>query len=177
MRRKDRPPTSLFADEGQLFIAGNLISSIMVEIRKFGVNLCLAHQHLSQFSTATVDALSIAGTRIVGQLNKRDSQYFSSDFRDLAEPKDLMNLQPRQMVGRVGLEIVRFRTPDLPERPPGSDPNALIEESRRKYCRPASEIRKELGQKGKEWYIEFSPPPGEDGAEEFGEEDLAYDEF
>lgn len=175
-KTQDRELFSIYADEVSLFASGDTLEKIMGQIRKFGVNLCVAHQFLSQLGTSKVDALSTAGTTILGRLDKRDSQYFTKDFRDLVEPKDLMNLQKRQMIARIGTEVVRFRTRDLPNPPAGSDPHAIIENTHRKYCRPASEVRKALGRRGEEWYLGLSSHADEDYGH-FREEDLTYDEF
>ena len=176
MRKEERRPFSVYADEVHLFASGDAIESILAQVRKFGVNLCVAHQFLSQFGTSKVDALSMAGTTILGRLDKRDSQYFTKDFRDLVEAKDLMALQKRQMIARIGTEVVRFRTRDLPDRPASSDPTAIIENTHRNYCKPAAEVRKAMGRRGEEWYLGFSPSDGEgDGSR--CEEDLAYEEF
>ena len=176
IRKEDRKPFSVYADEIPLFASGDTIEKIMGQVRKFGVNLCVAHQFLSQFATSKVDALSIAGTTILGRLDKRDSQYFTKDFRDLVEPKDLMNLEERQMIARIDREVVRFRTHDLPNRPAGSDPTLILENTHQKYCKPAAEVRKAMGQKGEALYLEFDTTGGENNGE-FSEEDLAYDEF
>ncbi|MEI8043220.1 MAG: hypothetical protein WCL11_17560, partial [Verrucomicrobiota bacterium] len=174
---EQRKPFSIFADEAHRFVAAEAIENIIVQARKFGIDLCLAHQYLSQFETRQVDALSTTGCTILGQIDKRDSQYFSKDMRDLVKPSDISRLERYEMIARIGKELVRIKTLPPPVTPPGSDWPRMVEESRRKYCRKADDIRAELTRRSERWYQPSAPLTGDLEEWPFTKEDLAYDEF
>ncbi|MBT4817119.1 MAG: hypothetical protein HON70_15560 [Lentisphaerae bacterium] len=104
-----------------------------------------------------MDALSTTGCTIIGRVDKRDSQYFAKDLRDMVEPKDIMALEPYQMIARMGTEIVRMWSLPPPVQPPDADPSAIVEESRRRYCRPVSEIRRDIARRSRGDRGCFSP--------------------
>lgn len=174
---QQRKGFAIFADEAHRFVASDAIENIIVQARKFGIDLCLAHQYLSQFGTSKVDALSTAGCTILGRVDKRDSAYFAKDFFDLVDPKDIMRLNKFEMIARIGREVVRFKTHPTPQPPAGSDWKGLIAESRRKYCRPVEEVRAELARRSERWNQPQSPLSADIEEWHFTEEDLAYDEW
>jgi hypothetical protein len=177
VEEEDRKPFSIFADEAHRFVAADAIENIIAQARKFGIDLCIAHQYLSQFESGKADALSTTGCTILGHLDKRDSQYFAKDMQDLVEPKDLIRLGPHEMIARIGKEVVRFKTLDPPRPAVGGDWRRLVEESRRKYCRRADEIRADIARRSERWHQPYAPLSGDIMEWPFTPEDLAYDEF
>ena len=112
---KKRRRFSIYADEAHLFVSTDTIEQIIAQARKFGLRLCLAHQYLKQFSSPQMDALSTMGCTIVGNIDKRDSQYLSKDLQDMVKPQALSKLRPFEMVARIGTEVVRFKTHPNPD--------------------------------------------------------------
>ena len=181
MSRSDTPIDqrkrfSIFADEAHRFVAANAIENIIVQARKFGINLCLAHQYLSQFGTRQVDALSAAGTTILGKVDKRDSQFFAKDMQDLVDPKEIMKLEKYEMIARIGKEVVRMVTRPPPEVE-GGDVGSILENTHRNYCLPVDTVRKGLARRSERWNSPFRDLSADEMGWSFSEEDLAYEEF
>lgn len=181
MSRSDTPidqrkPFSIFADEAHRFVAANAIENIIVQARKFGINLCLAHQYLSQFGTRQVDALSTTGTTILGKVDKRDSQFFAKDMQDLVDPKEIMKLKKYEMIARIGTEVVRIVTRPPPETESGNW-GFIIENTHRNFCMPTSTVRQSLARRSERWNSPFRDLSADEMGWSFKEEDLAYEEF
>ena len=170
-----RKKFTIYADEAHRLVGTDTIENVLAETRKFGVNLVMAHQYLSQLDVGKVDALSGVGCTIMGRLAKRDSQAFANHLQDVVAPKELMMLKPREMIVRVGSDVVKFETvlPPVPTDAAGLD--GVLEASRRAYYRSADEIRTELlGQRPS-----HSIPASafDELGWTFTPEELAYDEF
>jgi hypothetical protein len=172
-----RKPFAILADEAHRFVAAEAIEDILIQGRKFHLDLSLANQFLSQWAPHQIDALSTAGCTILGRIDKRDGQYFSKDMQDLVSPKDIFRLDRYEMIARIGKEVVRFKTHKLPPEPPGGDWQHIVQASRRKYCRKADDIRAELARRSERWYQPSVPLTDDVEEWPFTKEDLAYDEF
>jgi len=85
--------------------------------------------------------LSTAGCTILGRLDKRDTQYFAKDMCGLVDAEGIMRLKPYEMIVRIRAEVVRCKTLDTPKPAHGGAPCRLVEQTRRKYCRPTQEVR------------------------------------
>ena len=173
LEASERRPFSIFADEAHLFVSADAIENMIAQARKFCVGLCIAHQYKNQFKSETADALSSVGSAIFGRLDKRDSQYFSKDLQDLVEPKDLVSLKAREMIARIGTEVVRIRTLPCQRSPDATVRARIIENSHRHYCRPADEVRRLIANRSERLkeslgFSEECP---------FSPEDLTYEEF
>lgn len=131
--RNDRQTFSIFADEAHLFINGDAFENFMAQARKFKVNLVIAHQYLKQFRSSQVDALSTAGSTIIGRVDRNDAQFLAKDLQGKIDARDISMLPPYQMVGRIGTEVARFWTTP-PKEESECDPAELIHASRERYC-------------------------------------------
>jgi hypothetical protein len=171
-----RQPFSLFVDEAHRFISADAIENIIVQARKFRVNIVIALQLLSQMgATRRIDALSTVGCTLIGRMDKRDSEYFAKDCQDLVDPVDIMRLNPFEVIAKIGNDIVRVKTAGPRPRVPGDGEKRIKDMSRAAYCRRAADIRAALASRSDRWNEPFSPLSADDG--EFSEEDLKYDEF
>lgn len=137
--RDERKTFSIFADEAHLFINGDAFENFMAQARKFKVNLVIAHQYLKQFRSSQVDALSTAGSTIIGRVDRNDAQFLAKDLQGKIDAREISMLPPYQMVGRIGTEVTRFFTIP-PSGTEGSDPAEVIRASRKRYCKRASDI-------------------------------------
>jgi len=165
-----RTPFSIFADECHMFVSASAIEDMITQARKFKIRLTIAHQYLSQFRSGKVDALSTAGTTLVGRVNKDDSRHFAKDMRDLVKPEELLALEPFEFVGRIGTEVVKFKT-KAPPRGGKSIREQIIKHSQKHYCVRSSEIRREVAspvKSNEKTRIDLS-------AFEFSEEDFRYE--
>ena len=146
--QKGRRPFNLYLDEAHLFVTDKL-ENMLVEARKFNVRLNLAHQHLHQFDTAKVGALGTVGTTIVFKVDSGDAAHLSKGFQKKVEVKDFIELEQGDAIVRCGTDIVKIKTLGPLEIPEKNFKDRIIAESRRKYCMPASQVRKIIEQRSK----------------------------
>ena len=166
----------IHCDEAHRFMTDTL-EDLIAETRKYGVSLSLAHQYMSQFGNRKTDAFSSVGSTIIFNVDNRDASYLTKDLQKKVKAEDLISLELGEAIVRIGTEIVRCRM-----RPPGSiSPNnfrtSIIDESRKKYCRPAHLVRKWIKSRNDRWNKPFSPlseiPRGPNGEVK----EFVYDEF
>ena len=89
---------------------------------------------------------------------------------------DLITLKRGQAIARIGAEIVRFNTLPPSERPEGSFRDAIVAESRRRYCRPIKDVRRAIRGRG---LLRLDGFTGGTDTEErrYDEKDFKYDTF
>ena len=143
---KERRPFTLYLDEAHQFVT-NKLESFIAETRRFNVSLVLAHQNLKQFDTEQVNTLGSVGTTIVFNVDIKDADHLSKDFRKKADVKDFIELEQGDAILRCGSEIVKIKTLGPLEIPEENFKDRIIAESRRKYCMPASQVRKIIEQR------------------------------
>jgi type IV secretory pathway TraG/TraD family ATPase VirD4 len=82
----------VYIDEFQSFTTLS-VANMISELRKFGVALTLAHQHLQQLEPDVRHAvLGNAGTLIAFRLGVEDAALIGKEFEPLFKPLDLLNL-------------------------------------------------------------------------------------
>jgi len=92
MAEEERHDFYVYLDEFQSFTTLSL-ASMLPELRKYRVNLILAHQHLSQLDLQVRDAiLGNVGTMIAFRLGPFDAQLLEPEFTPEFSALDLMNL-------------------------------------------------------------------------------------
>jgi hypothetical protein len=75
-----------------------MLANMMAELRKYGVGLTLAHQHLHQLEPDIRHAvLGNAGTLISFRVGAEDASYLAKEFQPTFNVQDLINL-PNQNV-------------------------------------------------------------------------------
>ena len=146
LSRKDIPlekrrPFHIYLDEGYHFVTDTL-EEIIAETPKFGVGLTIAHQYLHQFDTKKADALGTVGTTIVFNVDSKDAERLSKNFKEKAKVSDFIELKKREAIVRCDTEIVKIRTLDQLEVSENNFKDRIIAESRRKYCMPTDQVRK-----------------------------------
>ncbi|MCI3133126.1 type IV secretory system conjugative DNA transfer family protein [Phenylobacterium aquaticum] len=105
-----RRPFILYLDEFQSFTTLSVIN-MMSELRKYGVGLTLAHQHLHQLDPDIRHAvLGNAATLIVFRVGPEDAQVLAKEFQPQFEVEDLLNL-PNQ---HIYLKLMIDGTPSPP---------------------------------------------------------------
>jgi type IV secretory pathway TraG/TraD family ATPase VirD4 len=88
----ERKPFYIYIDEFQNFTTLSLVN-MASELRKYGVGLTLAHQHLHQLEPDIRHAvLANAGSLISFRLGPEDASYIAKEFAPKFETLDLMNL-------------------------------------------------------------------------------------
>ncbi|MGV3772588.1 MAG: type IV secretory system conjugative DNA transfer family protein [Verrucomicrobiales bacterium] len=160
LRQEKREPFMLMMDE-----AGDLLTSTVGEIligtRKYGLGLTLAHQSLRQLSSSDQIYGAVTGscrTKICFQVGGDDARKMAEEFADFTAA-DLMSLPTWHAVARVGSRDSSFNLKALLLSPPPIDPTdayqAVLEQTRKRYCTPREVIRKDIAA------LRVPPPKGE----------------
>jgi hypothetical protein len=167
----------IHCDEAHRFMTDTL-EDLIAETRKYRVSLSLAHQYMSQFGKRKTDAFSSVGSTVIFKVDNRDATYLVKDLQGKVSTDDLVSLKPWEAIARIGTEIVRIKTRPPLQVPDGNFRDRIIEESRKRYCRPAHEVRKWIRRRGERWRAPFTPltPPYPEKPD--GEiKEFYYDEF
>lgn len=107
---ESRHPFYLFVDEFQSFTTLE-VANMISELRKFGVGLTLAHQHLHQLEPAIRHTvLGNAGTIISFRLGAEDAAVFAKEFAPVFDAQDLLTLPNHSTVLKLMID-------DMPSKP------------------------------------------------------------
>lgn len=88
----ERRPFFIYLDEFQSFTTHS-VAGMISELRKFGIGLVLAHQHLHQLDPEVRHAvLGNVGTVVTFRLGPEDAQFFAREFAPIFAAADLMDL-------------------------------------------------------------------------------------
>ncbi len=147
---EDRRPFYLYVDEFQNF-ATDSFATILSEARKYGLNLTVANQYISQMSDTVRDAVfGNVGTMICFRVSADDSPILSKQFEPNFEALDLLQMHNRNFV--INMVIGGEKTPAFSARtlnlPPAQADNslAIIENTRRLYSRTRTEVENEISE-------------------------------
>ncbi|MDO4781428.1 MAG: type IV secretion system DNA-binding domain-containing protein [Candidatus Saccharibacteria bacterium] len=145
---RDRRPFYLYVDEFQNF-ATDSFATILSEARKYGLNLTVANQYISQMTDTVRDAVfGNVGTMISFRVSADDAPILAKQFEPNFESLDLLQMHNRNFV--INMVIGGEKTPAFSARtlelPPAQADNTLriIEHSRRYYSRDRSEVEAEI---------------------------------
>jgi hypothetical protein len=145
---KDRRPFYLYVDEFQNF-ATDSFAVILSEARKYGLNLTIANQYISQMSESVRDAVfGNVGTTISFRVSADDAPMLIKQFEPTFEAVDLLNMHNRHfiismIIGGEKVPAFSATTLSIPDAP--SDfTKGIIENSRKDFSRPRSEVEDEI---------------------------------
>ena len=145
---RDRRPFYLYVDEFQNF-ATDSFATILSEARKYGLNLTVANQYISQMTDTVRDAVfGNVGTMICFRVSADDAPILSKQFEPNFEALDLLQMHNRNFV--VNMVIGGEKTPAFSgttlELPPAQADNTpqIIEHSRRTYSRNREDVEKQI---------------------------------
>ena len=173
----ERKQFHIHVDEAHRFMT-DTIEDLIAETRKYKVSLNLAHQYMSQFGKRKSDALSSVGSCIIFNVDKTDAGYLAKDLRGMVKADDLISLEVGEAIARIGTDVVRIKTRSPLIAPADNFRSRIIDESRKKYYKPANEIKKWIGRRNERWSSSFSPlvtPPANSSKGNI--EEFTYDEF
>ncbi len=147
-RVEDRRPFYLYVDEFQNF-ATDSFATILSEARKYGLNLTVANQYISQMNETVRDAVfGNVGTMISFRVSADDAPILSKQFEPQFEPNDLLQMHNRHFV--INMVIAGEKAPafsattlTLPE-PQIDNSGRIIENTRRLYSRSRADIEQEI---------------------------------
>lgn len=95
---EDRRPFYLYVDEFQNF-ATDSFATILSEARKYGLNLTVANQYVSQMEPTVRDAVfGNVGTMISFRVSADDAPILAKPFAPYFEPEDLLQMANRHFV-------------------------------------------------------------------------------
>ncbi len=145
---EDRRPFYLYVDEFQNF-ATDSFAVILSEARKYGLNLTVANQYVSQMTDSVRDAVfGNVGTTICFRVSADDAPILSKQFEPVFEAQDLLSLNNRHFV--VSMIINGEKTPafsattlSIP-KPPNDLLPRIVKYSRLTYARTREEVEKEI---------------------------------
>jgi hypothetical protein len=145
---EDRRPFYLYVDEFQNF-ATDSFATILSEARKYGLNLTVANQYISQMSETVRNAVfGNVGTMICFRVSADDSPILAKQFEPQFEPNDLLQMHNRSFV--INMVIKGEKSPAFSARtlqlpPPQIDNTGrIIENTRRLYSRSRAEVEAEI---------------------------------
>ena len=152
---KDRRPFYLYVDEFQNF-ATDSFATILSEARKYGLNLTVANQYISQMSDTVRDAVfGNVGTMVTFRVSADDSPILAKQFEPQFEPNDLLQMHNRNFI--VNMVIGGEKSPAFSARtlnlPPAQIDNTgrIIQHTRELYSRTREDIEKDISER-------ISPP-------------------
>lgn len=145
---EDRRPFYLYVDEFQNF-ATDSFATILSEARKYGLNLTVANQYISQMSDTVRDAVfGNVGTMICFRVSADDAPILSKQFEPQFEPNDLLQMHNRNFI--INMVIKGEKSPAFSAStltlPPAQTDNssAIIENTRRIYSRSRADVEQEI---------------------------------
>ena len=101
---ENRRPFYLYADEFQTFTTLS-VATMMAELRKYGVGLVLANQHLAQLDPAVRSAvLGNAGTLISFRVGAEDAAFLAREFAPTSSSFDLTTLPNRHFYVKLMID-------------------------------------------------------------------------
>jgi hypothetical protein len=129
---QDRRPFSLYIDEFHRFTTTS-IEDLLVESRKFGVSIRLAHQETGQIDYPTRRAVGTADTVIAFCVDVEDAKHMIKELRKEISEEDMLRLKVGEAFARINNQVVDLRTPPPPAEPSDNVLPEIIAESRRRY--------------------------------------------
>lgn len=141
---KDRRPFYLYVDEFQNF-ATDSFATILSEARKYGLNLTVANQYISQMTETVRGAVfGNVGTMISFRVSAEDAQVLAQQFEPQFEASDLLQMHNRHFIINMviqGEKAPAFSATTLNLPPPRVDNSpAIIESSRQQFSRPRADV-------------------------------------
>jgi len=145
---EDRRPFYLYVDEFQNF-ATDSFATILSEARKYGLNLTVANQYISQMSDTVRDAVfGNVGTMICFRVSADDAPILAKQFEPQFEPQDLLQMHNRNFI--INMVINGEKSPAFSARtlnlPPAQTDNTgrIIEHTRLNYSRSRDDVEQEI---------------------------------
>lgn len=140
----DRRPFYLYVDEFQNF-ATDSFAMILSEARKYGLNLTVANQYISQMQETVRDAVfGNVGTSISFRVSADDAPILTKQFEPQFEPGDLLQMHNRHFIINMvikGEKSPAFSATTLSLPPPQTDYlQEIITHSRQRYARNREEV-------------------------------------
>ncbi len=148
---EDRRPFYLYVDEFQNF-ATDSFATILSEARKYGLNLTVANQYISQMSDTVRNAVfGNVGTMISFRVSADDAPILAKQFEPQFEPNDLLQMHNRNFI--INMVINGEKAPAFSARtlnlPTAKTDNtaAIIANTRATYGQPRAVVEQMISNK------------------------------
>ena len=147
---EDRRPFYLYVDEFQNF-ATDSFAVILSEARKYGLNLTVANQYISQMSDTVRDAVfGNVGTMMSMRVSPEDAPILAQQFAPQFEAQDILQMNNRHFVCTMminGEKMPAFSGTTLRLPVAGQNYlNEIVANTRSNYARPRTEIETQIAQ-------------------------------
>jgi len=147
----DRRPFYLYVDEFQNF-ATDSFATILSEARKYGLNLTVANQYVSQMQDTVRDAVfGNVGTMITMRVSADDAPILGKPFAPQFEPEDIMQMHNRHFIISMvikGEKVPAFSATTLTIPPAQTDFSPqVIQNTRSLYAVPREQIEARIQSK------------------------------
>lgn len=147
-RIEDRRPFYLYVDEFQNF-ATDSFATILSEARKYGLNLTVANQYVSQMQDTVRNAVfGNVGTMITFRVSADDAPTLAKPFAPQFAPEDLLSMHNRHFIISMvikGEKAPAFSATTLTLPPAQTDYTPqIVENTRNNYARTRSEVEEEI---------------------------------
>lgn len=145
---EDRRPFYLYVDEFQNF-ATDSFAVILSEARKYGLNLTVANQYVSQMTDSVRDAVfGNVGTTISFRVSADDAPILAKQFEPTFEESDIIQLNNRHFVISMiieGEKVPAFSatTLSIPSTP-ADNFDAIVAHSRENFARSRMDVEAEI---------------------------------
>lgn len=162
---KDRRPFYLYVDEFQNF-ATDSFATILSEARKYGLNLTVANQYISQMSETVRGAVfGNVGTMISFRISADDAPILAKQFAPQFEDKDLLQMHNRHFIINMvinGEKAPAFSATTLTLPPAQTDiTSQIIAYTRERYSRSREEVEQEIANNVNPLHQQSQKPGGE----------------
>ena len=157
------PQFYLFVDEFQSF-ADKSFADILSEARKYKLNLTMAHQYIEQMEEEVRDAVfGNVGTMIAFRVGAYDAEVLEKEFAPTFIIEDLVNLGLRQIYLKLMIDSVTSQPFSAATLPPIASQkisfvDEIIENSRKMFAKPKSEVEKLISDWHEEGRTEVKAP-------------------
>ena len=148
MHENDRRPFYLYVDEFQNF-ATDSFATILSEARKYGLNLTVANQYISQMTEPVRNAVfGNVGTIVSFRVSPDDAPFLTKYFEPQFEAGDLIQQHNRYFIASMtigGEKALGFsaKTLNLP-KPPTDLTAQIVELSRERYGQDKSAVELQI---------------------------------
>ena len=145
---EDRRPFYLYVDEFQNF-ATDSFAVILSEARKYGLNLTVANQYVSQMTESVRDAVfGNVGTTISFRVSADDAPVLVKQFEPTFEESDIIQLNNRHfiismIIGGEKVPAFSATTLSIPHTPKDNF-DAIVAHSRTNYARTRAAVEAEI---------------------------------
>lgn len=144
----ERRPFYLYVDEFQNF-ATNSFAVILSEARKYGLNLTIANQYVSQLAPEVRDAVfGNVGTMIIFRIGADDASYVAKYVEPVFEGQDLINLNNQHFVITMSIDgekVAPFTATSLLVPKPHTDlSKQIMKNSRETYSTPKEVVEDKI---------------------------------